>query len=483
MTEKYIISLDLGTSGCRAAAVSLSGVIKAQKNVPLSPNRPASGISEYDAQQLLSVQLDALHAVLNEIGPQNTLAIAFASQRSTVVLWDTKTGRPVAPALTWEDGRAVSQAQSCTLSQDEIHAITGLYKTPYFSAPKIAWCLQQCPQAEEALNAGTLAVGPVPSYLIWHLTGGAVFACDPTLAQRTLLFDINTHCWSQTLCEAFGVPVSALPSVRPSGADYGVYEYKGVKIPLRACAGDQQAAAYAAGLTPGRCSINYGTGAFVLYNAGRGVKRLPGILTSLSVSENTLESDVLLEGPVNAAGSVFLWLNECGLSFDMRDVDGLCAHASKPVWLLPALGGLGAPYWDFSVSPVIAGLSPLTKKADMVAGAVRGVAFSVADIVMYLRKAGLEPSSFSVSGGLSQSRALVQCQADIIQRELAVLPQSDGTLLGAAVLAARSLNLGEMRRPEPQGEIFRPALFGVEADKEYQNWRKFVEWCQTKPAL
>lgn len=482
MTEKMIVSLDLGTSGCRAAAVSSSGVIKARKSVALVPVRRGVGLSEYDAETLFSAQREALHAVLDEIGPQNVLALSLSSQRSTVVLWDKSSGRAVAPVLTWEDGRAAKEAEACTLTQAEIHAVTGLYKTPYFSAPKIAWCLKNSPQAAASLQSGNLAAAPVASYFIWRLTGGAVFACDPTLAQRTLLFDINHHTWSDRLCRAFGVPVGILPSVLPSAADYGVYEYKGVKIPIRACAGDQQAAAYAMGVTAGTCAVNYGTGAFLLYNAGAEQKRLAGVLSSLSVSPEEGAEEILLEGPVNAAGSLFLWLNAQGVGFEQSQIDALCKTAKHPVWLLPALGGLGAPYWDFSVSPVAAGLSTQTKKDDWVAGAVRSVAFSVADVAYYLKQAGFEPIKTSVSGGLSRIGALVQFQADILQKELTVLDESESTVLGAARLAARYLGIGEEWREVCAQHTVSPTILGAQADKEYQNWRKFTAWA-TKPPL
>lgn len=481
MTEKMIVSLDLGTSGCRAAAVSLDGVVKARKSVAFTPVRRGAGLSEYDAEALFAAQRETLNDVLDETGPQNVLALAVSSQRSTVVLWDKSSGSSVAPVLTWEDGRAAKEADSCALTQPEIHALTGLYKTPYFSAPKIAWCLKNCPQAAASLRSGNLAAAPVASYFIWRLTGGAVFACDPTLAQRTLLFDINKHAWSDSLCRAFGVPAATLPAVLPSAADYGVYDYKGFKIPIRACAGDQQAAAYAMGVTAGTCAVNYGTGAFLLYNAGAEQKRLAGVLSSLSVSPEEGAEDILLEGPVNAAGSVFLWLNAQGVAFEHGQIDALCQTAKRPVWLLPALGGLGAPYWDFSVSPAAAGLSAQTKKEDWVAGAVRGVAFSVADIAYYLKQAGFDPVKTSVSGGLSRVNALVQFQADILQKELTVLDESESTVLGAARLAAQYLGLGGAWKEVGSLHTVSPKIFGVEADKEYQNWRKFLAWAKNNP--
>lgn len=481
--EKFIVALDQGTSGSRAFAVAADGTVRAMKNAPLAPSRPGDGLSEYDAQILADSQLGVLNDLLDEIGPQNAAALAVTSQRSTVVLWDKTTGRAAAPVLTWEDGRALEEAARADVSQEEVHAVTGLYKTPYFSAPKIAWCLKNCPAAQEAFNAGNLLIGPVASFLIWKLTQGKTFAADPTLAQRMLLLDIRAKTWSEDLCRAFGVPLACLPEIRPSAADYGVYDYKGVRIPVAVCAGDQQASVAFTDLRPGQTCINYGTGAFLLYNAGESAPVfLPGLLTSLSASRPDGACDYLLEGPVNAAGSAFQWLNAQGISFDHREIDALCRESKSPVWFLPALGGLGAPYWDYSVSTAFAGLSPRTRKPDWVAGAARGVAFLLADVTAYLRANGYAVSSpVRVSGGLSRVSYLMQFQADLLQAELLAALEAESTVLGAALLTARRLGWDVSSWKESASARVVPSVDGLTAADLHKRWQSFVGWCKARP--
>ena len=476
-TEPLIIALDQGTSGSRAFAIAPDGSVRAQKSAPLAPVRPGEGLSEYDAEVLLDSQWKVLNELLDEVGPEQAAALAVTSQRSTVVLWDKQTGRAVAPVLSWEDGRAQTEADEADIPQEEVHQITGLYKTPYFSAPKIAWCLKHIPQAAQALQEGRLCAGPVASYLIWKLTQGQTFAADPTLAQRMLLLDIHTQTWSDRLCRAFGVPESCLPQILPSRADYGVYEYKGVRIPLAVCVGDQQASVAFMGLEKGQACMNYGTGAFLLYHAGAEKPvLLPGMLTSLSACGPDGKSAFLLEGPVNAAGSALQWLRAQGMAFDPAETDELCRQAQQPVWFLPALGGLGAPYWDFAFSPVSAGLSPRTRRPDWVAGVLRGVAFLLADIAAYLRENGFEISGpVQVSGGLSRSSWLVQTQADVLQLPLTALPEAESSVLGAAQLAAPTA------AKRPAGTLFSPRISGPDARRLYARWRQFVGWCKQMP--
>ncbi len=468
-TAQYIVALDIGTSGCRAAAITETGHIAAQHALPFDPIRPAEGLSEYNAEEFLKVQLNTLHTVLDKVGPAQVKGIAVASQRSTVVLWDKKTGQVLAPVLTWEDGRAAAISKQVKLSQATVHQQTGLYNTPYFSAPKIAWCMQNCEAVRTAAKAGALAVGPVASYLIWHLTNGKTFATDPTLAQRMLLMDIHTRTWSKELCAAFGISEKILPAISPSFADYGTYLYHDIQIPLLGCMGDQQAAAGVRPFLEQQSRINYGTGAFWLYCLGKKPAFLPGLLTSVSA-----DGTYFLEGPVNAAASALLWLNAQGIEFAPNETDGWCQKAERPVHFLPALGGLGAPYWNFSVTPVVENLSPLTRKADWIAGTVRAIALLIADIVNYARQNGYASTgTVHVSGGLSRVGYLTQFQADLLQQELQVSEEADATILGAARLAFEKQGVTKWKTET--GVLVKPVLPVKEAKTLHEQWQEFVK--------
>ena len=476
MSTSYIIALDQGTSSCRALAVDPQGRIFAQEQRVFSPRRLRKGLSEYDGKEVLETQLTVLHALLDRIGPQHAAAIAVCSQRSTVVLWDQTTGEVLAPVLTWEDGRALKQSEEVSLSQAQVHLQTGLFKTPYFSAPKIAWCLQEIASVQQAARQGTLLIGPVATHLIWHLTKGAVFASDPTLAHRTLLWNIDCWQWSEKLCQAFGVPVSCLPHVFPSAADYGAYIYKGVSIPIYACVADQQAAAAYHGLRVGKTSINYGTGAFVLHHTGEKLAVLPGMLSSVAATVTDRERAYLLEGPVFSAGSVLEWLRAKGFLADLDELERLCSQAREPVQFLPALGGLGAPYWDYRTQVGFRGITPQTKSADWIAGALQGIACRIADIIYYLRAQGQKVQSpVQVSGGLVRSNYLLAFQADILQTQLYVCPHVQSTALGAALLAGRKLGWKVENWLQAPIRMVSPHISAVQSQARYQTWQHFVQ--------
>ena len=299
------------------------------------------------------------------------------------------------------------------------------------------------------------------------------------MAQRTLLFDISTLTWNKELCRAFGVPESILPPVYPSVADYGAYTYNGVSIPIRVCVGDQQAAASYFGLSQQDSLINYGTGAFWLYHAGEKPVFLPGLLTSVSATCANQATVYLLEGPVNSAGSALLWLKAQGIAFDENDLPSLCAQAQQPIWFLPALGGLGAPYWDYSVSTKTEGLTSRTKQADWVAGVVRAIAFRLADVGYYLEKNKFPLAwNIQVSGGMSQLSYLTSFQADILQHPIWITAQAQATLLGAAWLSSCACENPFVR--ENKGPCVAPKLDADSARRLYAQWKEFVSRARSK---
>ena len=482
MNNKVIIALDQGSSSSRVLAFSARGEVLARGSCPLETLRPQADMAEMDAWKLLTDQLNLLKEVLSNTNVGDVAALAVASQRSTIVFWDKQTGKPLAPVMSWQDGRAVKQADSVSLSQQTIHQLTGLYKTPFYSAAKITWALQHIPEVAQAAQAHRLCVGPTASYIIWHLTKGTVFACDATLAQRMLLFNIQTGEWDETLLQAFGIEREWLPQIKRTVDDYGVYEYAGTKLPIRVCVGDQQASLFALRVEEGGACINYGTGGFFMRHTGAKCHLLPGMLTSVAATAaDHTQNAYILEGPVNACATLFAWLSQIGFSIPVEQLDTLYSTAKSPVWLLPALGGLGAPYWDFTASVVISGLSAHTSKEDVAAGAVRGLAFVMADIVFYAEQFGIKSEDIKVSGGLSQVHCLLQTQADILQKGLIPCVEKEGTAVGAALLAAQQVGIDtyawETLRPLPK---VSPTLEPQKATQLYAKWHHFVDWCKSQ---
>ena len=479
MNNKQILALDQGSSSSRTLAFNSEGKVTARASRAVDTRRPAAGMAEFDAWNLLQDQLATFEEVLAQVGLEQVAAVAVASQRSTVVFWDRLTGKPLAPALSWQDGRAQQETAQAEVAQEAVHQLTGLYKTPFYSAAKITWTLKNVPQVKQAANEGRLCIGPVASYIIWHLTGGKVFACDPTLAQRTLLFNISTFDWDRTLLNAFAVDRQWLPQLKRTADDYGFFEKDGRRIPICVCVGDQQAALQSLRVVSGGACINYGTGAFFMRNTGQQCHFLPGLLTSVGAQSKTRE--YLLEGPVNACATVFTWLNEIGFSCSVEEIDALCEQAKSPVQILPALGGLGAPYWDFSLSPVFAGFSPHTQKADVIAGAVEAIAFLLADIVFYAERYGIKSAEIKVAGGLSKNQALLRAQADILQMRLHPCVEVESTAVGAAMLAGQVCGVDtsqwETMHMLPAVE---PKLEPDLAERKYMKWHQFLNWCKTK---
>ncbi|HAM36320.1 MAG TPA: glycerol kinase [Elusimicrobia bacterium] len=479
MIREVVVALDQGSSNSRALAMDCRGKVVARSQYPVRTFYPKAGWAEHDALEIARTQERALDDVLARL-PRSceVLALGISSQRSTVVFWDRKTGKPAARAPSWQDGRAASVVAPMQGRQAEAHERTGLYLTPYYSAPKIRWFLDNEPAVRRLAQEDRLLAAPVSTFLVWRLTRGEVFAVDPSLAQRMMLFNLRSMDWDPDMLSLFGIPRSILPSIFSSAGDWGSVQRGGRKLPIRACLGDQQAATVGlGGIEAGASVANYGTGAFFLHNTGESQHRVPGLLTSIAWKLQDRPAVFLQEGTVHAAGASFEWLRQnLGLLKKNSDIDRLCRLSRQRVLALIAIGGLGAPRWDYRTKTGFFGLTSQTRAADMVRGVTEGIAFLVADIVSALRAAGIEPGRVRASGGLSRISYLLQFQADILGLEIERCGEAEVTALGAASLAAEAAGApwAPRLRQAKADRIFKPTLGRDEARALLDTWSAFV---------
>ncbi len=480
MAEKFIIVLDQGSSSSRALAFDHGGNIRFKTRRKLEASYPGAGRAEYDAEKLFASQADSLSELLGKLPPGCELsALGIAAQRSTVVFWDKNTGVPLAPALSWQDGRALDLLEKIQFSNTRIHDLTGLYKTPYYSASKMAWALEHFPEVKAAAAEKRLLAGPVATFVIWRLSGGKTFFTDPSLAQRTLLMNLRRLKWEPKLLSAFGVPQELLPEIKPSIGRLGAVEISGRRVPVTAMLGDQQAAMLGLGLeAPNSAALNYGTGAFLLVNTGRKPLKIRGLLNSFGWQEGRGKNRIsyFTESTVNSAGTALEWLHrKFGLFEDIGDVDGMCRKSRNRLHCLPAIGGLGAPYWDFTTFTSFTGFSPDSDKYDVVRGVTEGIAYMVGDAFDLVKKKGFKIGELKVSGGLSKIDWLLQFQADITGARLTALDESEATALGVGLAAARGLGLSPKWAPGVSGRVFEPAIGEEERQRLIKGWRIFVK--------
>lgn len=477
---ELVLALDQGSSSSRALAIDARGrvVLRAQRPVKLYYPRP--GWAEHDPEELARSIEASLDELLKKLPRKaGIVALGLACQRSTVVFWDRETGAPAARAPSWQDGRADAVVAPLQGEQARAHEITGLYLTPYYSAPKIRWFIDNEPGLKKLLDAGRLLVGPVSSFLLWRLTKGALFAADPSMAQRMMLLNLRTLDWDDGMLALFGLTRAILPSIRPTAGDWGALERGGRRIRILSCIGDQQSAAIGLGaMAPGSSVANYGTGAFFLHNTGTTQHRIPGLLTSVGWKLGDAPAVFLQEGTVHAAAGSFDWLRgNLGLFKDNAEIDRLCKRSRSRVFALQAIGGLGAPRWDYTTKTAFFGMSSQTRSEDLVRGVAEGIAFLISDIVLAMKKAGVEPSSARVSGGLSRISYLMQFQADVLGIALSRCAEPEATALGAASLAAGAAGAdwaGRLRAAAPD-RVFRPKMPPEDAARLVADWTSFVD--------
>ena len=481
-TREVILALDQGSSSSRAVLFDLKGRIVALAQRPVRTKRPKAGWAEHDPLELAKTLEAAMDAALSRLGPKDmVLGAGLAVQRSTIVFCERSTFKPVASAPSWMDGRAAEFAAPLQDRQDEIHGVSGLYATPYYSAPKIRWFLDREPKVRALADAGKLLCAPVSTFVAARLTQGAVVAADPTCAQRTLLMNLDSASWDQRLLALFGLSADILPSIRSSVGDWGVIERKGRKIPLLATVGDQQSAAIGLGASSeGEAVANYGTGAFLLRHTGQTPERAPGLLVSCAATVGNLRG-YYLEGTVHAAGTSFEWLRDnLGLMKDAKAIDAAFTRSKKRVLMLPAIGGLGAPRWDYKTKTAIFGLDSETTSHDLVRAVAEGLCMLVADAAAVMSSAGAPVTRARVAGGLSRSDAMMSFQADALGAVLERRREVEATALGAAILAAKAAGVpdADMMTDARVEKAFFPTSSETARARRRGEWISFVESTQ-----
>jgi glycerol kinase len=480
--REVILALDQGSSSSRAVLFDLKGKVVAAAQRPVRTKRPKAGWAEHDPLELARTLESAMDAALSKLGPNDkVLGAGLAVQRSTIIFCERGSLKPVAAAPSWMDGRAAEFVAPLQGRQDEIHGLSGLYATPYYSAPKIRWFLDREPKVRALADAGKLLCAPVSTFIAARLTKDAIVAADPTCAQRTLLMNLETASWDVRLLALFGLSADILPSIHSSVGDWGVIERKGRKIPLLAAVGDQQSAAIGLGASnEGEAVANYGTGAFLLRHTGQTPERAPGLLVSCAATAGGLRG-YYLEGTVHAAGTSFEWLRDnLGLMKDAKAIDEAFRRSKKRVLMLPAIGGLGAPRWDYRTKSAFFGLDSQTTSHDLVRSVAEGLCMLLADAAVVMSAAGAPVTRARVAGGLSRADAMMSFQADALDATLERRKEVEATALGAAILAAKGAgvpNADKMADARVE-KTFSPHPDETARARRRGEWTAFVESTQ-----
>lgn len=444
--EKYILALDQGTSSSRAIVFDKKGQPKSSAQKEFTQIFPKPGWVEHNPQEIWSSLAAVIAEAITSIGINglDIAGIGITNQRETTIVWDAETGEPVYNAIVWQDRRTSEYCDSIKSKglTDFIRDKTGLIIDAYFSATKIRWILENVPGAREKAEAGKLRFGTVDTWIVWMLTRGEVHVTDVSNASRTMLFNIHDLCWDRELLEMFDIPESMMPPVKSSSEIYGYTKTTifAHKVPIAGIAGDQQAALFGQMCTePGSVKNTYGTGCFLLMNSGpRPIMSSNNLLTTIAWKIGD-KVDYALEGSIFVAGSVVQWLRDgLGVIKSSSEVEELAGSVSDNggVYFVPALTGLGAPYWDQYAKGSINGISRGTTAGHIARAALEGIAFQTMDIVNAMQKdAGVELKELKVDGGASRNNLLMQFQSDILNTEVIRPKVTETTALGAAYLA------------------------------------------------
>lgn len=489
MEQKYILALDQGTSSSRAIVFDHEGRIctTAQKEFP--QHFPKPGWVEHAPKDIWSSEASVIAEAITSMGINglNIAGIGITNQRETTIVWDAETGEPVYNAIVWQDRRT---SEYCDSLKEQnltgfIREKTGLIIDAYFSATKIRWILENVPGARARAEAGKLRFGTVDTWLLWNLTRGECHMTDVSNASRTMLFNIHTLKWDEDLMKLFGIPMSMLPEVHSSSEIYGYTKTTifAHKVPVAGIAGDQQAALFGQMCTtPGSVKNTYGTGCFLLMNSGtKPITSSHNLLTTIAWKIGDTVN-YALEGSIFVGGSVVQWLRDgLGIIKSSSEIESLAMTVpdNGGVYFVPALTGLGAPYWDQYAKGTICGLTRGTTAAHIARAALEGIAFETMDIVNAMEHdAGIKLAELKVDGGASRNNLMMQFQADILGTKVIRPKVTETTAMGACYLAGLATgywdSLDDIKRQWNADKVFEPLAPAEKVLKLKEGWANAI---------
>ena len=480
MKEK-IISIDQGTSSTRSVLYDKNGLYLDSSQEEFDQYFPKEGWVEHDPDQIWQSVLSTLQTLVKKNGLDSSeiASIGITNQRETTVIWHKKTGRPIANAIVWQDRRTSQFCEELVSYENVIQQKTGLTIDPYFSATKVNWLIKNIPGAKDLAAKGELLFGTIDTFLIWKLTEGKSHVTDITNASRTMLFNIIQEEWDQDLLDLFEVPSNMLPKVHENVSDFGVTNILGGEITIGGVAGDQQAALIGqCCFSPGDIKSTYGTGCFMIVNTGEDILYSQNkLLTTIGYKING-KTTFALEGSIFVAGSAIQWLRD-GLHFfeDSSETEILAKQASEDsrVLVVPALTGLGAPYWDAEARGAIFGLTRDTSKEDIIKGTLESIAFQSKDLVEAMKKDNATFEKLMIDGGMVANNWFCQKLANTLNVEVTRPKIIETTSLGAAFLAGLNADLFEDFHSLKDSKLIDKRFFPQAEENRYPEWKEAVK--------
>lgn len=491
MAEKYIMSIDQGTTSSRAIIVNKKGEIIGSGQEEFEQIYPQSGWVEHNASKIWNnVQSVISKAIIeSELQPEDIEAIGITNQRETTVVWDKETGKPIYNAIVWQSRQTAPIANQLIKDghTDFFQSKTGLIIDAYFSATKVRWILDEVEGAQERAENGELLFGTIDSWLVYNLTGGDVHVTDYSNAARTMLFNIHELKWDEEILELLNIPASMLPEVKSNSEVYGhtkTYHFYGQEVPIAGMAGDQQAALFGQmAFEPGMVKNTYGTGSFMIMNTGEEAKSSENnLLTTIGYAIDG-KIHYALEGSIFVTGAAIQWLRDGLELFKESPETEAMAYSSESedeVYLVPAFTGLGAPHWDSDARGSVYGLTRGTTKEDLVKATLQSIAYQSRDVLDTMNKdTGLEIEELRVDGGAAMNKYLMQFQADIANVKVVRAKLLETTALGAAYLAGLAVGYWkdqeELKRLIEVGETFEPEMDEEKRNSLYTGWENAVD--------